>query len=79
MQSWLPVAKISGESVKFSTEAEKLRNGASQEYQKTESKVLECSAISNLGIYGAEKRFELSSSTNEVSGYGGSISPSVLL
>lgn len=50
-------------------EARKIENGASQEYQKTESKVLEVlTPFLISGIYGAEKRFELSSSTNEVSG-----------
>lgn len=51
-------------------EARKIENGASQEYQKTESKVLEVLTpfLISGGIYGAEKRFELSSSTNEVSG-----------
>ncbi|HOW14093.1 chromosome segregation ATPase [Methanosarcina sp.] len=51
------------------TESRKVENGAAQEYQKIESKVLEVlTPFLISGIYGAEKRFELSSSTNEVSG-----------
>lgn len=50
-------------------ESRKVESGASQEYQKIESKVLEVlTPFLISGIYGAEKRFELSSSMNEVSG-----------
>lgn len=57
-------------------EYRKVENGAMQEYQKTENKVLDVlTPFLISGIYGAEKRFELSSSINEVSGLmGGSIS-----
>jgi len=51
------------------TESRKIENGAAQEYQKIESSVLEVlTPFLISGIYGAEKRFELSSSMNEVSG-----------
>ncbi|HII80742.1 MAG TPA: chromosome segregation ATPase [Methanosarcina sp.] len=50
-------------------ESRKVESGAAQEYQKIEVKVLEAlTPFLISGIYGAEKRFELSSSTNEVSG-----------
>jgi hypothetical protein len=57
-------------------ESRKIENGTIQEYQKIESKVLEVlTPFLISGIYGAEKRFELSSTTNEVSGImAGSIS-----
>lgn len=50
-------------------ESRKIENGAAQEAQKVESKVLEVlTPFLISGIYGAEKRFELTSSQNEVSG-----------
>ena len=50
-------------------ESRKVESGAAQEYQKIEVKVLEAlTPFLISGIYGAEKRFELSSSMNEVSG-----------
>lgn len=50
-------------------ESRKIENGATQEYQKIENKVLEVlTPFLISGIYGAEKRFELTSSANEVSG-----------
>ncbi|WP_440945715.1 chromosome segregation ATPase [Methanosarcina sp. T3] len=51
------------------TESRKIESGAAQEYQKIESKVLEVlTPFLISGIYGAEKRFELSSSISGVSG-----------
>ncbi|AKB75903.1 Chromosome segregation ATPase [Methanosarcina lacustris Z-7289] len=51
------------------TESRKIENGIAQECQKIESKVLEVLAPFLIsGIYGAEKRFELSNSTSGVSG-----------
>ena len=51
------------------TESRKIENGTAQEYKKIESKVLEVlTPFLISGIYGAEKRFELSSSINGVSG-----------
>ncbi|AKB31387.1 Chromosome segregation ATPase [Methanosarcina siciliae HI350] len=50
-------------------ESRKIESGAAQEYQKIETKVLEAlTPFLISGIYGAEKRFELSSSVNGVSG-----------
>lgn len=50
-------------------ESRRVENGAEQEYQKVESKVLDVLAPFLIsGIYGTEKRFELSSNINEVSG-----------
>ncbi|WP_410508860.1 chromosome segregation ATPase [Methanosarcina hadiensis] len=50
-------------------ESRRVENGAEQEYQKVESKVLDVlTPFLISGIYGAEKRFELSSNVNEVSG-----------
>jgi hypothetical protein len=47
----------------------KIESGAAHEYQKIESKVLEVlTPFLISGIYGAEKRFELSSNTNGISG-----------
>ena len=51
------------------TESRRVENGAEQEYQNIETKVLDVlTPFLISGIYGAEKRFELSSSINEVSG-----------
>lgn len=51
------------------TESRKIENGIAQECQKIEIKVLEVLAPFLIsGIYGAEKRFELSNSTSGVSG-----------
>ncbi|MDI9394060.1 MAG: chromosome segregation ATPase [Euryarchaeota archaeon] len=50
-------------------ESRKAESRAAQEYQKIEIKVLEAlTPFLISGIYGAEKRFELSSSLNEISG-----------
>jgi len=50
-------------------ESKKIESGAAQEYQKIETKVLEVlTPFLISGIYGAEKRFELSSSVGGVSG-----------
>ncbi|HIH75539.1 MAG TPA: chromosome segregation ATPase [Methanosarcina sp.] len=50
-------------------EARKIENGVAQDYQKVESKVLEAlNPFLISGIYGAEKRFELSSNINGVLG-----------
>ncbi len=50
-------------------ESRKIESGAAQEYQKIESKILEVlTPFLASGIYGAEKRFELSSNTNGVTG-----------
>jgi len=50
-------------------EYRKIESGAAQEYQKIETKVLEVlTPFLISGIYGAEKRFELSSSISGVSG-----------
>ncbi|AKB19308.1 MULTISPECIES: hypothetical protein [unclassified Methanosarcina] len=50
-------------------ESKKIESEAAHEYQKIESKVLEVlTPFFISGIYGAEKRFELSSSINGVSG-----------
>ncbi|AKB79882.1 Chromosome segregation ATPase [Methanosarcina horonobensis HB-1 = JCM 15518] len=50
-------------------ESGKIKSGAAQEYQKIEIKVLEVlTPFLISGIYGAEKRFELSSNTNGISG-----------
>lgn len=50
-------------------DSRRVENEAEQEYQKIESKVLDVlTPFFISGIYGAEKRFELSSSVNEVTG-----------
>ncbi len=51
------------------TEHKKIENGNAHEYKKFESKILEVlSRFLISGVYGAEKRFELSSSINGISG-----------
>lgn len=50
-------------------ECAKIENGASYEYKKIEEKILEVlSKFLISGVYGTEKRFELSSSTGGISG-----------
>lgn len=50
-------------------ECTKIENGTPDEYKKLEGKILEVlSRFLISGVYGAEKRFELSSSTNGISG-----------
>jgi len=50
-------------------EYKKIESGNAQEYKKFESKILEVlSRFLISGVYGAEKRFELSSSVNGISG-----------
>ncbi len=51
------------------TEHKKIESGNAHEYKKIESKILEVlSRFLISGVYGAEKRFELSSSINGISG-----------
>jgi hypothetical protein len=50
-------------------ECAKIKNGTPNEYKKFEGKILEVlSGFLISGVYGAEKRFELSSSTGSISG-----------
>ena len=68
MQSSIPAVKNSGQKREIlEAEYRKIESGASQEYRKFESKILEVlTRFLISGVYGAEKRFELSSSINGV-------------
>ena len=70
MQSCKPAVRISGKKGKSSKPStRKIENGTSHEYKKFESRILEVlTRFLISGVYGAEKRFELSSSVNGISG-----------